>query len=225
MKKYFLIAWSLLLITISHAQVAVNTDGSAANSSAMLDIKSDSKGLLIPRLDSTSRKAIASPANGLMVFDTDTKSFWYYSTVWNEVVGTSRTVAFDVTVKTSAMANNSSIIFDSIVYNNGGGYIYSAPFLSYFQAPQGGYYHFDILLTSSLSSINFYQISLYKTTGATTTRQITTIIRPAGSLQETHGYSTGLFLQKNDIVRVWIEGNSATVMGPDVTRFSGFKVF
>ena len=97
--------------------VAINTDGSSPDASAILDIKSAGKGLLIPRLDSSSRKAITTPANGLMVFDTDTKSFWYYTNAWNEVAGTNRSVAFDVTVKTSVVANNSNIVFDSVVYN------------------------------------------------------------------------------------------------------------
>ena len=35
--------------------VAINTDGSLPNKNAMLDIKSDSKGLLIPRMSTASR--------------------------------------------------------------------------------------------------------------------------------------------------------------------------
>ncbi|AEW01004.1 hypothetical protein A4D02_13685 [Niastella koreensis] len=58
--------------------VAINTDGSVASSSAILDVKSTSKGLLIPRLTTVQRTAIAGPATGLLVFDTDTNLFWYY---------------------------------------------------------------------------------------------------------------------------------------------------
>ncbi|WP_181307626.1 tail fiber domain-containing protein [Rufibacter sp. XAAS-G3-1] len=48
--------------------------------SAMLDIAATDKGLLIPRLTEVQRQAIASPATGLMVFQTDGSSvgFWYY---------------------------------------------------------------------------------------------------------------------------------------------------
>ena len=52
--------------------VAINEDGSAADSSAMLDVKSTTKGLLIPRMSSAERTAIPSPATGLMVFDNTT---------------------------------------------------------------------------------------------------------------------------------------------------------
>jgi len=64
---------------ILHAQsVAINTDASAPHNSAILDIKSDSKGLLMPRLTTLQRTSIASPALGLTVFDTETYSFWMY---------------------------------------------------------------------------------------------------------------------------------------------------
>src|SRR5437773_1228996 len=68
--------------------VAINTDGTLAHSSAMLDIKTTSKGLLIPRMSSSQRTAISSPATGLMVFDTDTNTFWYFNgTAWTNLSG------------------------------------------------------------------------------------------------------------------------------------------
>ncbi len=89
MKYAFKILLTLLIFngqwSISNAQVAINEDNSAPDASAMLDISSADKGVLIPRMDSNSRQNIPSPANGLMVFDTDTNSFWYYSTNWIEI--------------------------------------------------------------------------------------------------------------------------------------------
>lgn len=65
-----------LSTTISFAQnVAVNTDGSNPDASAMLDIVSANKGLLIPRIDlvsTTDAATIPSPANGLLVYNTRT---------------------------------------------------------------------------------------------------------------------------------------------------------
>jgi len=46
--------------------------------SSILDVRSTDKGMLIPRLTSAERLAIASPANGLLVFDTSENSFFYY---------------------------------------------------------------------------------------------------------------------------------------------------
>jgi hypothetical protein len=71
---------------IANAQnVAVNTTGSAADASAMLDVSSTSKGFLAPRMTTIQRTGISAPANGLMVFDTDTKTYWYFSTTWKEI--------------------------------------------------------------------------------------------------------------------------------------------
>jgi hypothetical protein len=79
----------LLLPTNCFAQsVAINIDGSTATTSAILDIKSTAKGLLIPRMTTAQRTAIATPAKGLLVFDNDINSFWFYNgTGWIELTG------------------------------------------------------------------------------------------------------------------------------------------
>jgi hypothetical protein len=73
----------------SFAQVAVNTDGSAADTKAMLDVKSTDKGLLIPRMTTAQRTGITGltvSQKGLLVYDTDLNSVWQYNgTVWAEV--------------------------------------------------------------------------------------------------------------------------------------------
>jgi hypothetical protein len=59
------------IISTAHAQnMAINTDGSLPDASAMVDIKSTSKGLLAPRMTTTQQNAIVSPANGLLIFNT-----------------------------------------------------------------------------------------------------------------------------------------------------------
>jgi len=64
---------------ISSQNVSVTDDEFyTAASSAMLDVKSISKGLLIPRLTSVQREAINPAATGLLVFDTDKNAFYYY---------------------------------------------------------------------------------------------------------------------------------------------------
>ncbi len=60
------------------AQIAINNDGSNPDSSAMLDIKSTTSGLLIPRMTASERNNIGSPATGLLVFVTDDNTFYYY---------------------------------------------------------------------------------------------------------------------------------------------------
>src|SRR4051794_16359976 len=78
MKKiYTSVVACILFVIPAYAQnLAINTDGSKANPNAIVDIKSTTKGLLIPRMSTPSRLLI-SQTNGLLVYDTDTKSFWY----------------------------------------------------------------------------------------------------------------------------------------------------
>jgi uncharacterized protein (TIGR02145 family) len=59
-----------IFITVSHglAQVGVNTDNSEPDPSAMLDVKSPNKGMLVPRMTAGARDAIASPVDGLIVY-------------------------------------------------------------------------------------------------------------------------------------------------------------
>ncbi|MEM7370605.1 MAG: tail fiber domain-containing protein [Bacteroidota bacterium] len=45
----------------------------------MIDISSSKKGLLTPRMSTQERLAISQPADGLLVYDTDTGGFWYYT--------------------------------------------------------------------------------------------------------------------------------------------------
>ncbi len=89
MKQLIYFLFAIFFFTITNGQnVAINTDGSVANSSAMLDIKSSSKGVLIPRMTTQQRTAIVSPAAGLLVYDTDTNSFWFYNgSTWTNLSG------------------------------------------------------------------------------------------------------------------------------------------
>ncbi|MBL0356856.1 MAG: hypothetical protein IPP72_08160 [Chitinophagaceae bacterium] len=105
----FFLLVSLIFSKNSSAQsVAINTDGSTANASAILDIKSTAKGLLIPRMTTAQRNAIASPANGLMVFDITLNQCWYYNgAAW--------------TVFSTGSASNYWTLNGSAIYNNNTG--------------------------------------------------------------------------------------------------------
>lgn len=79
----------LLTGSISNAQnVGINEDGSSPNAKAMLDVKSNTKGLLIPRMSTAERLAISPTMSeqGIMVFDTSISAFFYHTgTEWKEV--------------------------------------------------------------------------------------------------------------------------------------------
>jgi uncharacterized small protein (DUF1192 family) len=81
--------------------VGINNTGAAAHPSAMLDVSANNKGILIPRLTATERDAISSPATGLMVYQTDgTTGFYYYTgTAWQHISssGSSSDTTWDTT--------------------------------------------------------------------------------------------------------------------------------
>ena len=69
----------------SNGKVGIGT--TKPNASSLLEIKSTNKGLLIPRMTQAQRNAIASPANGLLIYQTDnTKGFYYFDgSAWKAV--------------------------------------------------------------------------------------------------------------------------------------------
>jgi subtilisin-like proprotein convertase family protein len=83
MKKQNCILLLLLLSSKVFAQVGINATGAAPASSAMLDVSSTSKGLLIPRMTTAQKNAIVSPTQGLMVYDTNIQQYSYWnSSAW-----------------------------------------------------------------------------------------------------------------------------------------------
>ena len=97
MKTLKLLITAIILIASYSlkAQVTINSYGSSADPSAMLDVKSSDKGVLMPRLTQTQIEAIANPANGLTVYNTDDCRFYAYrdcSGSWTEVALGSGTI-------------------------------------------------------------------------------------------------------------------------------------
>jgi hypothetical protein len=86
-------------------QVGIGT--SAPDASAVLEVQSTQKGLLIPRMSSTDRDAIASPATGLLIFNSSTGTFQFYTgTGWSSIGLTS--------VSNADVAANAAIAFSKL---------------------------------------------------------------------------------------------------------------
>ncbi|MBD8347966.1 hypothetical protein [Dysgonomonas sp. HGC4] len=71
MRKIILLLIGLSFISLSYSQVGINTQNPHA--SAALDIESSTQGVLLPRLTTVQKNAIANPALGLIVYDTNLK--------------------------------------------------------------------------------------------------------------------------------------------------------
>ena len=95
MKKLILLSIAINLIAVysltAQSGVSINNDGSSADGSAMLDVKSTTKGFLPPRMTQNERNAIATPVAGLIVWCTDCGSGGelqaYNGSTWTNMVG------------------------------------------------------------------------------------------------------------------------------------------
>lgn len=74
----FSLVYSLVcgILSLQAQQVGIGTTQPAA--SAVLEVQATDKGMLIPRLSTLQRNAIVSPDRGLLVFDTDKGTFFFY---------------------------------------------------------------------------------------------------------------------------------------------------
>jgi hypothetical protein len=94
MKQIFIFILMLGIIGLAnktHAQQVIVTDDAAYTTPAagsMLDVKSTTKGFIVPRMTTAQRTTLGgtTPVNGIVVYDTDLKSFWYWeNSIWNQI--------------------------------------------------------------------------------------------------------------------------------------------
>ena len=84
-KNYFFLVMLFCVFTnMATAQVGLGT--MTPDASSILDLSSTSRGFLAPRMTTAERAAIVSPAEGLLVYDITTHSFWlFYAPQWTEI--------------------------------------------------------------------------------------------------------------------------------------------
>jgi uncharacterized protein (TIGR02145 family) len=117
MKKTSLLFIMMMLHgSLLFSQVAINTDGSAPNNAAMLDVKSTTRGFLPPRMTHAELNAIASPVAGLIVYCTDCGLngtgvvVAFMNGAWN-------TIAINCTLLASPTAGTHTPSISQIVWN------------------------------------------------------------------------------------------------------------
>lgn len=86
-KKLTTIILSISFFASAGYTQSIGIGTSVPNASAQLDIASTNKGLLIPRMTFVQRNAIAAPAAGLLIYQTDfsTGFYFYNGTVWTQI--------------------------------------------------------------------------------------------------------------------------------------------
>lgn len=85
--NFIVLSFLLLSFNCYSQGAAINSNGATADGSAMLDVSSNNSGILIPRMTKSQKNSISSPATGLMIYQIDdTTGFWYHNgTIWKQV--------------------------------------------------------------------------------------------------------------------------------------------
>ena len=111
MKQFFTLLASVVFTATTYAQVGIGTTN--PNTSAALDITSTTKGFLPPRMTTTERNAIGTPATGLVIFNTTTNGLEFKSsTGWTSL--TTDNVTFNsLTLNGTLTVGGSSLSFAS----------------------------------------------------------------------------------------------------------------
>jgi Chaperone of endosialidase len=79
-----LLSFFFLYVNTQAQNVGIGT--TTPHASAILDVNSTTKGILVPRMTTVQRNAIVTPAMGLLIFDTDLKQFIFQSdTGWTKI--------------------------------------------------------------------------------------------------------------------------------------------
>jgi hypothetical protein len=122
LKRYIILVTLLITATISYAQVGIGTSSPA--SSSQLDVTSTSKGLLPPRMTTSQRDAISSPATGLQIYNTDNRAIETYTGVTGEwfTIGRGKAPA-NYNLNYNTVTGVKALFFNAGVLNTANGYM------------------------------------------------------------------------------------------------------
>ena len=152
-QKIFRVATALVLYaSTALAQSGVGINQPVPDSSAALDIVSSTQGILIPRMPSLEIQGMSSPANGLLVYNTDDNSIYINrgtatTPEWNNV-GEDMKVGFLVYLDGGMFIPfnvPTTVQFNNIQFNHGNHY--NSGF--YYVVPYDGVYHFNTGVTAA----------------------------------------------------------------------------
>lgn len=126
MKKYILLALIITNATLLFSQnVGINDDNSSPDPSAMLDVKSSNKGILVPRVqldDVNTAAPVTNPATGLLIYANSSSAaeegFYYWDgTKWQNIASGSEDADSDPTNELQTISKVGS----TVTLSDGGG--------------------------------------------------------------------------------------------------------
>jgi hypothetical protein len=192
-----------------NAQVGINTTTPAASS--VLDVTSTTQGMLTPRMTTAQKLAITSPANGLLVYDTNLKEFSYYDLPALTWVSLKQGRTNFKRIKSTD--NLATVLASELAA--GGGTKYLLDSSTYYEINGQVVLNYSIELNNAyLSGLDTNDDKLVKTsgdifTGSTGgTVKLLTLVASTGNVFNINGGGTGI---QNFIFRDSVIANSASV--------------
>ncbi len=232
---FLLLIVSNLFSFSTFAQVGIGTQ--IPDASAMLDVQSTVKGILVPRMTSAQRLAIPSGApNGLLVFDTDNNSFWFFkSPTWMQITAAVGFAATPTSGKTIADNSYSTLAPYTESFDDGNNF---NPANGTFTAPSSGMYHFDGLVQWNIGISGSPQnhvpssIRIYNNGTIVEVGQVTRILDIDAGFGDGLSVSVNVKLAIGDVVNIgvfYVSGTNTFVAvgggGSGSCYFSGYKVY
>ena len=238
-KAIYSIVFLLLCGFSLEAQVGINTE--PVDISAALEINSTTTGMRIPRMSTLNRSIIATPAEGLMIYNTDSNTLEYNisntatpnwvtvdtkSTVTSYVSQSAKYLNTNVTTNINTLAGRNLPIFGTEVWNDNTTLFEVSG--NSIQVQETGRYKINVnvsLLSNSAQArqapesyitVNGTQVGSYATTGY--------IRRANGHDESSLHLNEVLELTAADIVNVWIiraaAGNTVIMRSAGSSDFS-----
>jgi hypothetical protein len=100
MNKSYLLFTTVLLFANAYANAQMGIGTHAPDASALLDLSSSNKGILVPRMTLENRNLISNPAEGLLIYNTTSKGFNYFQSGWNDYSSNYKTVTTSTPIST-----------------------------------------------------------------------------------------------------------------------------
>jgi hypothetical protein len=204
---------------ISAQNIGINATGAAPDKSAMLDVSSTDKGMLVPRMTSAQRTAIELPAGGLLVYQTDSPAGFYFydGALWNLLINEING-KYNFNFKGSIAQGFNQNVYAKVTYDVQN-YLNNVTFAnSTFTAPSSGIYSFSANINAYGNSATSAGLGFFVNN---VSRSSATFNITANVFQNL-GYTDNLLLDKGDQVTVQIR--PALYISGFAVSFTGFKI-
>ena len=215
----------------SIAQVKIGNNPTVINNAALLELESNNKGLLLPRMIDADMRAILNPPKGLMVFNTtDSATYFRRDSGWIKL-NTMKPCAFYAALNVNQSVPNftyTSLFPYTKYYDQGSNFNAST---GVFTAPEAGVYHFEMSIVVPPQTSNTAYAIQTSVNGSVYQQKY--LIAPSftAAFFSSLPFNFDIKLNAGDNYSFqFLQRTGATIstqgaLATETTYFSGFKVF